>query len=530
MPGIIFHEPFINNIAFFTSSSGLSWTGSGPSGHPGIQLTPSGTSPRWGMKTHAALTTQTDARFGGVIDVNTLAIPSGGNIGFFLWRTSGGTQRVKLQIYNSSGTLQIIHTLRGDDGLVSQAFVSLGGATAFLWELWINKTSGESRLYWDTGSGLGAAKDIRTKVITNTFDDQTEIYYGALDNPSSGITGTLLLGPLAFSDDSAEIGAYQYATPPTVSDISNQTGTVGTQKTVACTIGDLDSDIVRCDVSTNGNSLITLTASGAATITDNGTSHPYVTGSHADILATLGNDIKLGIDSIWPSLEESETVTVLVTDSLGFTDSDSFLMTWSIPTGIGTSALHLTGDKTEINAALATVELTPPTDYTGIIQCLMYSKNSALQDDTDIFQINVGAPAPNNDPVILVPGLELATVDVWKFIIGVVVNDIDDNLSKIRIQCTGGIADVSLVLTEVVAGSKPGTDFTIQGTQDNLNTTIGALIYLGVELGLQSITLTATDTSEAEVSAVIDIFVAISRAVQGRTSGGVLAGVLQGVT
>ena len=391
---LIFHEPFLTDIGFFTStatdSGSYAWTASGPESHPGIIMTVDDTNAIWGMIIHTALTTQSACRFKGVVNLASLSIPTSGHIGVLLWRTSGGTQRLKLRLYNNSGTISFIHDLRGDDAAVSQGIVSLAGLTEFRWEILVDKTAGESKLYWDTGGGL-VLKDTRSKTITTTFQDQTEIYYGTQESVSGALSGTLLLGPLGFNDDGSEIGDYSYSAAPTVTDISNQTGTFGTQKTVACTIADTDSDIVRCDVSTNGTALITLTASGAASVTNNGTTAPYVTGTHTDVVATLGNGIKLDGVRSGTELSHTETITVLVTDSLDATGNDTFDITWSVPTGVGTQTLYLTGTQAQINAMLATVEITPITDFTGLIQCLMYSVTSTPLDDTDTFNITVAA-------------------------------------------------------------------------------------------------------------------------------------------
>ena len=185
---------------------------------------------------------------------------------------------------------------------------------------------------------------------------------------------------------------------PTVTNISAQTGVFGTQKSVACTIADTDSDIVRCDVSTDGACLITLTASGSAVVTNNGTTAAYVTGTHADVVATLGNNIKLDRAESWPTRSASETITVLVTDDLDATGNDTFAMAWGIATGVGTRAIKLTGTYAQIIAALPTIEWTPSTDFTGTTQVSMYSLTSTPLDDTDTFTIAVTASVGGGAP------------------------------------------------------------------------------------------------------------------------------------
>ena len=225
-----------------------------------------------------------------------------------------------------------------------------------------------------------------TLEIYDTFNFNA-IRFGALDVPDTGTSGIWKFDKAIFRDDATLPGSPGAA--PTVTDITAQTGTFGTQKSVACTIADTNSDIARCDVSTDGTALITLTASGSASITNNGTTAPYVTGTHTDVVATLGLNIKLDAVRNGAELSHVETITVLVTDAATNTGNDTFTMTWSVPTGVGTQTLYLTGTQAQLNLALATVEVTPVTGFTGAIDCLMYSVTSTPLTDTDTFTINV---------------------------------------------------------------------------------------------------------------------------------------------
>jgi len=211
---------------------------------------------------------------------------------------------------------------------------------------------------------------------------------GSTGGVDAGTTGTQYFDLVRINNDGSAIGV---SSAPTVTDITAQTGTFGTQKSVACTIADTDSDIARCDVSTDGTALITLTASGSATLTNNGTTAPYVTGTHTDVVATLGLNIKLDAVRNGAELSHVETITVLVTDAATNTGNDTFTMTWSVPTGVGTQTLYLTGTQAQLNLALATVEVTPVTGFTGAIDCLMYSVTSTPLTDTDTFSITVQA-------------------------------------------------------------------------------------------------------------------------------------------
>ena len=300
-----------------------------------------------------------------------------------------------LQFRNNSGTLEVSAIFYNDGFAASnQTNAALGSTTQL--EVHCKRATtnvssdGFCKVYADAsfGSPIINITGIDNYDIWASHVNPTSFRLGVITN-SSGITGSCYFTRMLFRNDGTEIGSYASSAAPTVTDISTQSGTFGTQKTVACTIADTDSDIVRCDVSTDGTTLITLTASGAASVTNNGTTAVYVTGTHTDVVATLGNGIKLDGIRSGAELSHTETITVLATDSLDATGNDTFDIIWSVPTGVGTQTLYLTGTQAQINAMLATVEITPVTDFTGTIQCLMYSVTSTPLTDLDVFPITV---------------------------------------------------------------------------------------------------------------------------------------------
>lgn len=189
--------------------------------------------------------------------------------------------------------------------------------------------------------------------------------------------------------------------PPTVANITAQTGYFGTPKSVACTLTKTMNDIVQCSVTTDGTSVITLTASGAAVVYNNGTTGPYVLGTNADVIATLGNGISLSGVRSFPEFSHVETITVIAVDSLGVNGSDTFTMTWSVVTGVGTTTLKLTGTQAQINAALATVEVTSSGAFFGSKNCFMYSVTSTPLNDADTFFVTVSPPNEMSIPLLV---------------------------------------------------------------------------------------------------------------------------------
>lgn len=356
---VIIHEPFLTDLSAFDSTvlnaGKYGWVSLGYDGvHPGIEMVISNTNPMWGMFTLPAITSETDVRFRGGLNLSTIAGSSGSFLELFIWRTSGGTQRLKLTLYKNGSTMSLVHDLRGDDGAVHQEIVSLGGATILAWELWVNKTAGESKLYWDTGGSGLVLKSTRTKVITNTFDDQTQAYYGTLGNPNASVTGKILLGPFGYSTGSSAIGPYSYSAPPVLDPGADQVGTFGTPKFVTTVdFTDSGNNVDECNLSCNSGGTITVVPNGAAIVTGNGTNSVNITGTHAEVLATIDdtNGIRFDRDPVpWVDagnppplghLSFEDVILIEIIDEDSLTDSGTFNLVWSLPTGDGTTSLLL---------------------------------------------------------------------------------------------------------------------------------------------------------------------------------------------
>lgn len=306
--------------------------------------------------------------------------------GWLEYKDTAGTRTVQLIQKNDAGTQFSTSAYEIDANTTYLQFKyeksSMDLATDAAFSLYFNDTLKERK------TGLE---------IYNTFNFNA-IRVGGMDTVDSGTTGTWKFDKAVFRDDATLPGSPQVG--PTVTNINTQSGTFGAQKSVACTLNAGTSDIARCDVSTDGTTIITLTASGSAVITDNGTTAPYVTGTSADIIATLGNNIKLDGVRSGAELSHTETITVLATDTLDATGDDTFDIIWSVPTGVGTQTLYLTGTHTELNAALATVKVTGTAEET--VQCLMYSVTSTPLTDTDIFNITFSEQSVGNLPSFVV--------------------------------------------------------------------------------------------------------------------------------
>lgn len=113
-------------------------------------------------------------------------------------------------------------------------------------------------------------------------------------------------------------------------------------------------------------------------------------------------------------------------------------------------------------------------------------------------------------PVVTVPSTDyVAFIDETISLTSLVsVADSDSDLATIRVQCdSDGTVDVTnLSSCTVSAGTRGTTDFTLSGSQANLNTAIGTLtFYSGTTQAKRTITITATDDLALSDSATFDV-------------------------
>lgn len=414
---LIFYEPFTSNLDFFTSVTNgggdYAWTASGYGGHPGISVTINDTGGIYGTKTLSTLVSQTQVRFAGYIDLNTISIPTSGLTALLIWRNSGtGTQRAKVSLYNSSGTISLVHDFRDDGGTVSQGIVSLAGVTDFRWELLITKAANSSsndatsKLYWDsTGSGL-VLKDTRTCGVFESFLSQNEVILGPF-SVSGTHSGTYLLGPFGYRDDGTEIGAYSWASAPVVAAGANQTGTFGTPKVVTTvSFTDADSDADEANITCESGGTITVTANGSAVVTGNTSAAVNVTGTQTEVLNTLASITLNRAQDGWTDetnpppiayFEYTDTVTVEVIDSTDLSHSDSFDIVWSNATGNGTLVLELTDTvMNDMNAQIAAAYYVPETDFEGTtyLYVKLVDGNAAVSEAIISLVVAAEVPTP----------------------------------------------------------------------------------------------------------------------------------------
>ena len=131
---------------------------------------------------------------------------------------------------------------------------------------------------------------------------------------------------------------------------------------------------------------------------------------------------------------------------------------------------------------------------------------------SDVIAVTV-TPVPDA-PVNSVPGAQGAILNtplVFSTANGnaLNVNDVDGNLSSVRVTVTNGTASVTLAPgASITAGANGTNTLTISGSQAAINATLEGLAYTPTSTGTRTLTLLATDATGLTDSDVVSITVA----------------------
>lgn len=390
---------FTANLDEFTSSvntdGDMTWDSGSIGGHSGrAKFLIDDTTVIYGIK--SGLTSSDEYRYNFLLDKGTLSLATSNDFKTIFVPHDNSAMHF-LSFTDQSGVLKLAASMY-NDGFASEnkTFVTLGTQS----EIEVHVKRAASNVSSDGFCKVYFAPDFTTPVINITGIDNYDIWasvnggcasfrMGAISGVDAGTNGTFYMTRFLLRNTGVQIGSSNAS--PTVTNISNQTGTPGDEKSVACTIADTDGNIDECTVSTDGACLITLTASGSANVANNGTTAVTVTGTHADVVATLGNNIKLNLASIWPEASVVETITVLVTDDDDATGNDTFTMTWTPASGNGERLITITCTYAQFLAG--TLIFTPDENVVGSFTTRMVSTTSTPLTDSDTFTITVSAPA-----------------------------------------------------------------------------------------------------------------------------------------
>ena len=176
----------------------------------------------------------------------------------------------------------------------------------------------------------------------------------------------------------------------------------------------------------------------------------------------------------------------------------------------GTSTLTISGTETDINATLASLIYQGTLNYNGPDTLTTLSTDSAGTPLSDIDVTNITVTSVNEAPVNTVPGAQVVAEDTALNISGLSVNDVDGNLSTVQLTVTQGMVTVTLSGGATISAGANGTNtLTISGTETDINATLASLIYQGSfnYTGPDTLTVTSTDGNSATDVDVVGITV-----------------------
>ncbi len=300
------------------------------------------------------------------------------------------------------------------------------------------------------------------------------------------------------------------------------------------------------------NGTVSVTLQGTATISAgaSGTNTLTLSGSQADINATLATLVYQGT----LNYSGSDTLTVTSTDANSGTDVDTVALTVTavndapvntvpgaqsvnedtplalsgvsvndvdgnlstVQLGVlngtvsvtlqgtatisagasGTNTLTLSGSQADINATLATLVYQGTLNYSGSDTLTVTSTDANSGTDVDTVALTV--TAVNDAPVNTVPGAQSVNEDTPLALSGVSVNDVDGNLSTVQLGVLNGTVSVTLQGTTTISAGASGTNtLTLSGSQADINATLATLVYQGTlnYSGSDTLTVTSTDAN-----------------------------------
>lgn len=174
----------------------------------------------------------------------------------------------------------------------------------------------------------------------------------------------------------------------------------------------------------------------------------------------------------------------------------------TITAGANNSAtLTLSGNQTQINAALATLTYQGNLNFNGSDSLQVLSTDSGGTPLTDTDTVAITVTAVNDAPVNTVPASVTTNEDTpFSFTAGnlISVNDVDGNLATTRLTATNGTVAVSLTGGATIsAGANSSATLTLSGTQTQINAALATAVYTPTPNYNGSATLTVVSTDAA---------------------------------
>jgi hypothetical protein len=144
------------------------------------------------------------------------------------------------------------------------------------------------------------------------------------------------------------------------------------------------------------------------------------------------------------------------------------------------ATLTLSGNATQINAALATLTYQGNANFNGADSLTILSTDSTGVPLTDTDSFNITVVSVTDIPVNTVPTAQTVDEDTVLTIAGLSINDLDNNLTSTQLSVTNGKLNVNLSGGATInSGSNNSTTLTLSGTQTQINSALATLTYQG---------------------------------------------------
>jgi Domain of unknown function (DUF4347) len=170
-------------------------------------------------------------------------------------------------------------------------------------------------------------------------------------------------------------------------------------------------------------------------------------------------------------------------------------------------SLTLSGNATQINAALATLTYQGNANFNGVDSLTILSTDSTGVPLTDTDSFNITVVPVTDIPVNTVPVGQNVDEDTVLTISGLSINDLDNNLTTTQLSVTNGNLNVNLSGATINSGSNNSSTFTLSGTQTQINAALATLTYQGNLNfnGSDTLTVVSTDGDNASDTDTIAI-------------------------
>lgn len=338
-----------------------------------------------------------------------------------------------------------------------------------------------SGTYTSSGSSNNASSDA-TAPGTSSRTTQTFTFLDTNDyhlSPSDAGAVGYGVDPSTYDDDidretvvTWNIGADGFASSgsaPVLTVPGAQSATFGSTKTITgVSFTDADSDVSQIDASCESGMTITFDLTGTSvTPTDNGTNVVSLAGTNADLATVLAAGIDVDRAEAWPTYEDSNTLTITLTDDGTNTDQNTITVNWTPPTA---RYQDLTGTPAAIITALQAL------DWTGTASgnIRMVSITSVPLSDTDDFVVTV----EGESPVVSAPNTQFAAYGTPKTISGVSVSHADSSTISLLFECPAAMTmDFDAGATgATITGDESNSVLIEDTTEADLTTVAGSLI------------------------------------------------------